>query len=94
MAKFRRLVLLSLSLGLALAGGCRSPDALAATSTDTSVTLTDWQAGTDLTNFQHPPSPSVSGGTQYHRHRCSTSLDSDAISRGDTAGSISVTTNG
>ena len=54
MAKFRRLVLLSLSLGLALAGGCRSPDALAATPTDTSVTLTDWQAGTDLTNFQHP----------------------------------------
>lgn len=54
MTKFRRLVLLSFSLGLALAGGCRSPDALAATPTDTSVTLTDWQAGTDLTNFQHP----------------------------------------
>lgn len=54
MAKFRRLVLLSLSLGLVLASGCRSPDALAATSTDTSVTLTDWQAGTNLTNFQHP----------------------------------------
>ncbi|KRL92798.1 cell surface protein precursor [Lactiplantibacillus argentoratensis DSM 16365] len=43
-----------MSLGLALAGGCRSPDALAATPTDTNVTLTDWQAGTDLTNFQHP----------------------------------------
>ncbi|MGA3270567.1 LPXTG cell wall anchor domain-containing protein [Lactiplantibacillus pentosus] len=54
MAQFKQLVLVSLGIGLALAGGCRSPNAHAATTTQTTVRLSDWQTGTDLTNFQHP----------------------------------------